>query len=117
MTAAPKHTSEPWEIVPDYYGGKEEAWGHWHKIGPLILCGKDPDANGLRVAACVNALAGLNPAAVPALVEACSGLLDCLLESHRDEIETDHHGDGPDCSYCDAIREARAALSAVRGTR
>lgn len=58
---AVSHTPEPWAIVPDCYDGKEEAWCHWHKVGPLILSGKEPTADGLRALACVNACAGLDP--------------------------------------------------------
>jgi hypothetical protein len=31
------HAKGPWAIQPDCYDGKEEAWGFWHKIGPLTL--------------------------------------------------------------------------------
>lgn len=38
-------------------------------------------------------------------------LKDNLLEAHQDELETDHHGDGPDnCSYCEVIEIAEKAL-------
>lgn len=43
-------TAAPWDYVPDECDGKEEAWGYWHRIGPISLNGKEgrPDTLGIR---------------------------------------------------------------------
>lgn len=62
-------TPAPWTIVPDCYGGKEEAWCEWHKAGPLTLDGGEPDADtNLIVAARNNYAAALDVVEAAALV-------------------------------------------------
>lgn len=39
-----------------------------------------------------------------------SKLSEYLHESHRDEVDNDHHGDVGECSYCQALEEADAIL-------
>ncbi len=34
-------TPGPWETKEDEWGGKEEAWCYWHKVGPFSLMGKE----------------------------------------------------------------------------
>ena len=38
-------------------------------------------------------------------------LADFLEEAHESEIDNNHSGDGPDCTYCDAIAAARRLLA------
>ena len=55
-------------------------------------------------------------AAAPELLAITELLADSLEESHMDEVEQDHYGDGPEgCSYCAAIARARAAIAKARG--
>ncbi len=79
-----KHTSEPWELHPDYPNQvrrppSNDAYG-------LSACIADcssgiwPDsktvANAARIVACVNACKGINPEAVPDLLNACREALE-----------------------------------------
>jgi len=36
-----------------------------------------------------------------------SKLVSAIKEAHQPEIDANHHGDAPPCSYCDLIREAK----------
>ena len=48
----------------------------------------------------------------PNTLETLELLADYLEESHEDEVGENHYGDGPDnCSYCQAIAEARRILN------
>lgn len=43
--------------------------------------------------------------------ELIAELLDLFEESHSDEVERDHDGDGPKgCSYCELIKKAKKHL-------
>lgn len=42
--------------------------------------------------------------------DALRDLRDCLSESHQHEVDNNHFGDGPECSYCRAIKKADAIL-------
>lgn len=45
------------------------------------------------------------------MIECITKLRDYLLESHQEELDTNHHGDGPEgCTYCAAIKEATEIL-------
>jgi hypothetical protein len=44
------------------------------------------------------------------LVATLDDLVADLEESHRAEIESRHYGDGPACSYCDHLKEAKRLL-------
>jgi hypothetical protein len=48
------------------------------------------------------------PTGAEAIRDAMTTLADYLEESHREEIDNDHHGDTGPCSYCEAIAKARA---------
>jgi len=54
-------------------------------------------------------------AAAPDLLAALTNLVADMAESHADEIASNHHGDGPSCSYCREIAIARAAIAAAEG--
>ncbi len=51
------------------------------------------------------------------LKTATQELIAMAEEWHREEIETNHHGDGPKCSYCRAIRAAQKAVDAFQPQR
>jgi hypothetical protein len=48
------------------------------------------------------------------LRKATQSLVDDLKEAHADEIESDHNGDGPGCSYCRDIGIAEALLTTFK---
>jgi hypothetical protein len=53
---------------------------------------------------------------VPDLLAALERMTDNLVESHQDEMDNDHDGDGQEgCSYCRDIAAARAAISKAKG--
>ena len=57
-------------------------------------------------------------AVAPNLLAALERTAEYLAESHQDEIDKNHYGDGPEgCSYCEAIKEARAAIAAAKGDK
>ena len=50
-------------------------------------------------------------AAAPELADALELLAEYFGEAHADEVDSDHHGDGPEgCTYCEAIGQAWKAL-------
>lgn len=51
-------------------------------------------------------------AKIKALLEVCKNLWGDLKEEHQDEIDNNHNGDDPaDCSYCDDLQAAEAAIA------
>jgi len=74
-----KHTKEPWKVEQS---GKDMITDEY---GTIITTGFESpfndeicEANALRIVSCVNACSGLNPAAIPALVEAAELLVDFI---------------------------------------
>jgi hypothetical protein len=108
MTARPQHTPEPWRQGQRHPGriiaGPSATAGFVCRVTVQDEDDCDPQiieaANAARIVACVNALAGLNPEAVPALVEAAAKVLRF---SRRTGV------DAP------GFINLRAALAAVRG--
>ena len=50
-------------------------------------------------------------AAAGELADALELLAEYFWESHAEEVDSDHHGDGPEgCTYCKAIGQAWKAL-------
>lgn len=47
------------------------------------------------------------------LMSMLDDMCDFLMESHHDEVDSDHYGDDS-CSYCEAIEKARALISKYR---
>lgn len=123
----PTHTSEPWEILKQnhnlYIGNKQAdkyctggfSWRFvcrpfpeqrsgakrgtspsWYGWSELV------EANAARIVSCVNACAGINPAAVPEIVDALERLLACACPTGMD-TETDR-----------AMEQARAALALAK---
>jgi len=84
----PKHTPEPWMLHRDnhmgltYPMGEEVShriiWGDGRDVAylPPHSDGDNGNANAARIVACVNACKGLNPDAIPELLEAAKTLLD-----------------------------------------
>ncbi len=79
-----EHTKQPWGW--QYFGELHLVGQHGRR--PVVLCARSGDLqtrgengllipltpehpNAVRIVACVNACAGLNPEAIPKLVEAC----------------------------------------------
>ena len=83
-----KHTKEPWKVADPT--DDEAPWNirsadkhEWYiaRISPMAGGGPDTsDANAERIVSCVNACAGINPEAVPALRNAVDGLLSIFDE-------------------------------------
>ena len=95
-------TPGPWEITEDSAGGKDEAWCHWHQIGPFDLTGEKPTADGLFIASC-------NPHLILAL---------CELAMAAEEVQYHVARAGPidgEQSLEDAFTALDAKLAAVRG--
>jgi len=59
MARATKLTPLPWTITEDCYGGKEEAWCHWHETGPFTMTGEKANDDDRLVIAAINALPGI----------------------------------------------------------
>lgn len=108
VTAPAKHTPERWwrhDVFAD--PGTAQIWtdeSHG-SVMIAITAGADREANAARIVACVNACAGLNPDALPALIAAAEHAL----------VEFDR------CTMFDANGSAfdalRSALSALRGDK
>ena len=82
------HTPEPWAAVRNtaYWEIGTEIDGYYaNRIGDV--CATDPnhpdagkqEANATRIVACVNACKGINPEAVPDLLEACKEAKEWLV--------------------------------------
>lgn len=132
-----KHTPEPWSYyqcasgVCGIQAEKHRLPGDIARVG---CPGNDPDtrrvaeADAARIVACVNACAGLNPEGVAGLravldrsVKAGEPLHRQLSDA-RNVVEQDGKRGWivtPEVykDFIDAIRDAKAALAAVRGTK
>jgi len=73
MEAATKLSPLPWTITEDSIPGKEEAWCHWHRVGPFSMTGKDAHDDDRLVIAAINAL--------PSLIAVCEAAMDPALQS------------------------------------
>lgn len=120
-----QHTPEPWELderdrISDIADGSG-----FHAVGPFVIVAPDEDgelavvaeiqddvpgglaeANASRIVACVNACAGLDPAAIPALVAAAERVIDRTPTSLEGGTET----------LLDLLHENREALRAALQT-
>jgi hypothetical protein len=91
-----KHTPEPWTARKNTHDN-----GEWVvQAKPEAVADVETEADARRIAACVNACAGINPEAVPDLVRSLKWIVDCgdYGEGHR-----------PACH--DMRAEARKALA------
>lgn len=118
--AAPQqHTPEPWRVVPRPAADHSVVIESTERVNVAFVPAKTqadglPTAapNAARIVACVNSCAGLDPAAIPALIEAaermpaaCSSLMDELTGKQATDWGLVN----------DALCGLRAALAAVRG--
>ena len=108
MNETQKHTAEPWDHMPPIGEGLDAVlakqvttYGNFY----VAQCNVSDDAR--RIVACVNALAGLNPEAIPALVAAAAAIVARADESSRLGI----------MPCCHAAGILRAALAAVKGEK
>lgn len=124
--APPTHTPEPWAIgFSDGTGRGENGDGCWitagdhaaHKADAIVSVvpggrddwnvAKGPNpANAARIVACVNACAGIDPAAVPDLLAVCRSIVANY------DAEGWLYDLAPDMDLIDA---ARAAISKAKG--
>lgn len=108
-----KYTAGPWE---NCNGDIRAKWETGEDIticntGSTRFCGNESGGpKDKRMKAEDKANAALISAA-PDMAEALELLAEYFEESHAEEVDRDHYGDGPEgCTYCKAIRQARAAL-------
>jgi hypothetical protein len=78
-----KWAAEPWSAAEGRVFIKgEDGWGSIVDAQDWFIAkledSLDPAANAARIVACVNALAGLDPAAVPLVVEALEACVETL---------------------------------------
>lgn len=108
-----KHTAGPWE---NCNGDIRAKWETGEEIticntGSTRFCGNESGGpKDKRMKAEDKGNAALISAA-PDMAEALELLAEYFGESHAEEVDSDHHGDGPEgCSYCKAIGQAWKAL-------
>ena len=108
-----KHTAGPWKNRDGNISGK---WEDGKEIGVAMVgitrfCGNESGGpKDIRMKAENKANAELI-AAAPELADALELLAEYFWESHAEEVDSDHHGDGPEgCTYCKAIGQAWKAL-------
>ena len=88
-----KHTAEPWKFKWGFHDIDAcESWGlgsimgdgyYIAEIWKTVRGGEETaTSNAARIVECVNALAGLEPAAIPDLVEAAQGIFPASLSSN-----------------------------------
>lgn len=104
----PTHTSEPWQLHNNI--GRKGGVGIIADAAPCIIATMsnaqawpvEAYSNAERIVSCVNACQGINPAAVPEIVDALERLLACACPTGMD-TETDR-----------AMEQARAALAKAK---
>ncbi len=105
---ATAHTAEPWFVSPDDWEGlfvESKASAETNAGRPVCLPqGPQHKANAARIVACVNFCAGINPAAVPAMIEALEALLASTYQI-----------DGFEDILAASETKARAALALAKG--
>ena len=105
-----KHTQEPWAVSEnglDILAESQGAENGWYELATVSgeLSTADDAANAERIAACVNACKGIDPEAVPAMLEALGGMLK-YFASYEAEY---------DCELSE-FAAARAAIEAATVT-
>lgn len=86
------HTAEPWSVSTRFHQGEAREyfiWGPLHQIAEITakLDRGEELSNAKRIVACVNALAGLNPEALPDAVKALESAPIMLLgETHAEFV-------------------------------
>lgn len=129
-----KHTSEPWYYDGSWVSTVEGSFEGdprgpdrpcnlygGHRIATIDGPQEQPeaDANGQRIVSCVNALAGLNPEALPALIAAAEEAEKALLCIDYQDIDEDGLATAvawPAPAWTkDTIAALRSTLAALRG--
>lgn len=121
-----KHTPEPWVLdtgstpladTGDYLPYWNILGNVKDRRGNLVARldftrdeGDETDANGARIVACVNALAGMNPEALAGVIEAAKNF-DTAFAHHRKH--TPHPSDTYEIARVNAIKSLHEALSAL----
>lgn len=103
----------------------KSGWTNANEINPLDVLkptaletmeAREALADAARSRAVWEAITARLTAQRDQLLAACRDMLECFTEAHEDEVATNHHGDGPDCSYCESMESARLAIArAERG--
>lgn len=110
MNTKPKFTAGPWVkkvVFPQgeraYHAIKAE--GHSSFLLRVYSITRDEELGNANLVS-----------AAPDMYAALELITRYMEESHSEEVNSDHHGDGPEgCSYCRAIKQARAALKKAEG--
>lgn len=111
------HTKEPWFIEYDRGAEAQGIWARVPEFGTQLIgevfsedCGDalPHEANARRIVSCVNALAGLDPAALPALIEAARAMLPKNIN-----LDTPHLRDSDTVPLDVPIGELRALRTAL----
>ena len=101
------HTKGPWRVDHCSYG--EEIWNHEGRYVADLKHGEGTGAE--TTAANANLIA-----AAPDLLEALERTAEYLEEAHQSDIDFDHAGDDPaECTYCQALKQAQAAIAKAKG--
>lgn len=78
-----KHTHTPWRI----FGGMVDGYGITNKNETIIEQHAFNEVNLRRIVECVNACEGINPKAVPELLEACKAMAEYISQQWGDDWE------------------------------
>lgn len=95
-----EHTKEPWAVAPSNDGGQ-----HIGNVDGMVVIYQNRK-NMDRIVACVNACAGINPEAVPEMLEALRGILDGIVATNK--------RNGIEEPFGECIDAARAALAKAK---
>lgn len=114
LNPQPAHTPEPWQVddCEDAQGNHTlRSWeDNCHGATDIPSIGTIPmEANAARIVACVNACAGIDPSAVPSLVDA----LEDLVETWADDDYQTHAGMVE--IEADTLREIMRRLALAKG--
>ena len=102
-----EHTKEPWEASGFQIRRRGTRWPLCH----LPIDDFDYKANARRIVDCVNALAGLNPSGVAALIEAAEAVANVEFLADENLFADDDLG----MISVGTVRKARTALANIRG--
>jgi hypothetical protein len=106
----PKHTPEPWsydESQEDYVLYSDSAWIGKTSLGYGVTPEGETEANAARIVACVNACEGINPEAIPLMLEALKSVVSAFYKiPQADKFPSD---------LTAAITDASAAIAKTKG--
>ena len=96
-----KHTPGPWRIGD---AGHTVFGPPNGEPAPKIIAGGLTRANARRIVACVNACEGINPEAVPDLLQACKAALAYMIDDKASDVSGER-----------ALSAIRAAIAKAEG--